>query len=60
MFGLFAQHHPDGENNEIERIFYDFSPLWIDESNPQRIRERRMINLGGETSNEADPFVLAT
>jgi hypothetical protein len=58
--GLLAQHHPDGEDNEIERILDDFSPLRVDESNPQRIRNRSVIDLGGETSNQADPFVLTT
>jgi len=40
-------------------FFYDFSFLRIYESNPQRIRERRGINFGGETSDETDLFVFA-
>ena len=55
-----AQHHPDGKNDEVERIFYDFSLLRVYESDPQCIRERGVVDFGGETSNEADPLVQTT
>jgi hypothetical protein len=59
-FGLFFQHHSNGENNQIERFFYQLVLLRIDESHPQGIGERGMVYLGREAPDETNSFVLST
>jgi len=59
-FGFFPQRHADREDNELEGFFHHISYLGIRESHPQMIGDSGMVNLGGEASNEADPFVSST